>query len=207
MTTTKNDDIQPTDLIHWLYEDSLILQVCEDSYCGGGEEDLSIDCDLNRIVQEQVRDYQTTDALGRMIERELDNLATVIRQKLPEGRIGEASWQLQVPGSYDNLTIPYHPNTETLLHWALSQEGKLKPGNGWMPESRTRLVAPDIFRAAREAALEFKPGEHLIDEMDREMAYLSNQALEMLEEAREPSRPNPIPAGLQPKSTGNLRSL
>ena len=207
MTTTQNDDIQPTNLIHWLYEDSLILQVCEDSYCGGREEDLSIDCDLNRIVQEQVRDYQTTDTLGRMIERELDNLAIVIRQKLPEGRIREVSRKLQIPGSYDHLTIPYHPNTETLLHWALSQEGELKPGNGWMPESRTRLVAPDIFRAAREAALEFKPGERLLDEMDREMAYLSNQALEMLEEAREPSRPESIPAGLQHKSTGNLRSL
>ena len=207
MTTTQSEDIQTTNLIHWLYEDSLILQVCEDNYCGGGEEDLSIDCDLNRIVQEQVRDYQTTDTLGRMIERELDNLAIVIRQKLPEGRIREASWKLQVPGSYDHLTIPCHPNSETLLHWALSQEGELKPGNGWMPESRARFVAPDIFRAAREAALEFKPGEHLLDEMDQEMAYLSNQALEMLEEIREPSQLDIIPARHQPKSTGSLRYL
>ena len=193
MTTTQENDIQPTDLIHWLYEDTLILQVCEDNYCGDGKEVLSIECDLKQIVQEQVRDYQTTDNLGRMIEQELDNLATVIRQKLPEERIRDASWQLQAPGSYDPLTIPYHPTTETLLHRLLSQEGELKPGNGWMPESRARSVAPDIFRAAREAALEFKPGEHLLDEMDREMAYLSGQALEMLEEAREPSRPDSNP--------------
>ena len=193
MTNTQENDIQPTHLIHWLYEDSLILQACEDNYHGGGEEDLSIDCDLNRIVQEQVRDYQTTDNLGRMIERELDNLVTVIRQKLPQGRIREASWQLQAPGSYDPLTIPYHPTTETLLHRLLSQEGELKPGNGWMPESRARCVAPDIFRAAREAALKFKPGEHLLDEMDREMAYLSGQALEILKEAREPSGPDSSP--------------
>ena len=193
MTTTQEKDIQPNDLIHWLYEDALILEVCEDNHYGGGEEDLSINCDLNRIVQEQVRDYQTTDNLGRMIERELDNLTTIIRQKFPEERIREASWQLQAPGSYGPLTIPYHPTTETLLHWLLSQEGELKPGNGWMPESRARCVAPDIFQAAREAALEFKPGEHLLDETDREMAYLSGQALEMLNEAREPSGPDSSP--------------
>ena len=111
----------------------------------------------------------------------------------PEERIRETSWQLQAPGSYDPLTIPYHPTTETLLHRLLSQEGELKPGNGWMPESRARCAAPDIFRAAREAALEFKPGEHLLDEMDREMAYLSGQALEMLEETREPSQPDSNP--------------
>jgi hypothetical protein len=190
MTTAQEEDIQPTDLIHWLYEDSLILEVCEGNYYGGGEEDLSIDCDLNRIVQEQVRSYQTTDILGRMIERELDNLTTVIRQKLPKGRIREASRQLQAPGSYDPLTIPHHPTTEMLLHRLLNQEGELKPGNGWMPESRARCVAPDIFKATREAALEFKLGEHLLDEIDRETAYLSGQALKMLEEAREPSRPD-----------------
>ena len=27
MTTTQEDDIQPTHLIHWLYEDSLIFEV------------------------------------------------------------------------------------------------------------------------------------------------------------------------------------
>ena len=177
MTTTQEDDIQPTYLIHWLYEDSLILEVCEGNYYGGGEEDLSNDSNLNRIVQEQVRDYQTTDNLGRMIERELDNLTTVIRQKLPEERIRKASWQLQAPGSYDPFTIPYHPTTETQLHRLLNQEGELKPGNGWMPESRARSVAPDIFKATREAALEFKLGEHLLDEIDRETAYLSGQAL------------------------------
>ena len=123
MTNTQENDIQPTHLIHWLYEDSLILQACEDNYHGGGEEDLSIDCDLNRIVQEQVRDYQTTDNLGRMIERELDNLVTGIRQKLPQGRIREASWQLQAPGSYDPLTIPYHPTTETLLPGCSAKKG------------------------------------------------------------------------------------
>ena len=118
MTTTQENDIQPNDLIHWLYEDALILQVREDNHCGGGEEDLSIDCDLNRIVQEQVRDYQTTDNLGRMIERELDNLATVIRQKLPEERIKEASWQLQAPGSYDpphDLLSPNYRNAAALV--------------------------------------------------------------------------------------------
>ena len=182
MTTTQEKGIQPNDLIHWLYEDALILEVCEDNYYGDGEEDLSINSDLNRIVQEQVRDYQTTDNLGRMIERELDNLTTIIRQKLPEERIREASWQLQAPGSYDHLTIPHHPTTETLLHRLLSQEGELKPGNRWIPESRAICVAPDIFRATREAALKFKPGEHLLDEMDREMAYLSGQVLEMLKE-------------------------
>ena len=62
-----------------------------------------------------------------------------------------------------------------------------------MAESRARCVAPDIFQAAREAALEFKPGEHLLDEMDREMAYLSGQALERLKEAREPSGPDSSP--------------
>ena len=62
-----------------------------------------------------------------------------------------------------------------------------------MPESRARCVDPDIFQAAREAALKFKPGEHLLDEMDREMAYLSGQALEMLKEAREPSGPDSSP--------------
>ena len=139
--------------------------------------DLSNDCDLNRIVQEQVRSYQTTDTLGSMIERELDNLTTIICQKLPEERIREASWQLQAPGSYDPLTIPHHPTTETLLHRLLNQEGELKPGNGWMPESMVRSVAPDIFKATREAALEFKLGEHLLDEIDRETAYLSGQAL------------------------------
>ena len=97
---------------------------------GDGEVDLSNDSDLNRIVQEQVRDYQTTDNLGRMIERELDDLTTIICQKLPEERIREASWQLQAPGSYDPHTMPYHPTTETLLHRLLSQEGELKPGNG-----------------------------------------------------------------------------
>ena len=59
-----------------------------------------------------------------------------------------------------------------------------------MPESRARCVAPDIFKATREAALEFKSGEDLLDEMDRETAYLSGQALKMLEEAREPTRPD-----------------
>ena len=118
---------------------------------------------------------------------------TIIRQKLPKERIREASWQLQAPGSYDHLTIPHHPTTETLLHRLLSQEGELKPGKGWMPESRARCVAPDIFRGTREAALKFKPGEHLLDEMDREMAYLSGQALEMLEETREPSGPDSSP--------------
>ena len=190
MTTPQEDNMQPTRLIHWLYEDALILEVHQDNYCRNRHQDLPIDSDLNRIVQEQVRDYQTTDNLGRMIERELDNLATVVRQKLPEERIREESWQLQTPGSYNPLTIPYHPTTETLLHRLLSQEGELKPGNGWMPESRARCVAPDIFRATREAALKFKPGEHLLDEMDREMAYLSGQALEMLKESRELSQPN-----------------
>ena len=190
MTTTQEDDMQPTYLIHWLDEDSLILEVHQDNYCRDREVDLPIDSDLNRIVQEQVRSYQTTDNLGRMIERELDNLTTIICQKLPEERIREASWQLQAPGSYDPHTIPYHPTTETLLHRLLSQEGELKPGNGWMPESRARCVAPDIFKATREAALEFKLGEHLLDEIDRETAYLSGQALKMLEEAREPSRPD-----------------
>ncbi len=185
MTTTQEDDMQPTYLIQWLYESSLILEVHQDNYCRDREEDLSIDSDLNRIVQEQVRDYQTTDNLGRMIERELDNLTTVICQKLPEERIREASWQLQAPGSYDPFAIPYHPTTETLLHRLLSQEGELKPGNGWMPESRARYVAPDIFRATREVALEFEPGEHLLDEIDRELAYLSGQALEMLEDGQE----------------------
>ena len=185
MTTTQEDDMQPTYLIQWLYESSLILEVHQDNYCRDREEDLSIDSDLNRIVQEQVRDYQTTDNLGRMIERELDNLTTIICQKLPEERIREASWQLQAPGSYDPHTIPYHPTTETLLHRLLSQEGELKPGNGWMPESRARYVAPDIFRATREVALEFEPGEHLLDEIDRELAYLSGQALEMLEDGQE----------------------
>ena len=185
MTTTQEDDMQPTYLIQWLYESSLILEVHQDNYCRDREEDLSIDSDLNRIVQEQVRDYQTTDNLGRMIERELDNLTTVICQKLPEERIREASWQLQAPGSYDPFAIPYHPTTETLLHRLLSQEGELKPGNGWMPESRARYVAPDIFRATREVALEFKPGDHLLDEIDRELAYLSGQALEMLEDGQE----------------------
>ena len=185
MTTTQEDDMQPTYLIQWLYESSLILEVHQDNYCKDREEDLSIDSDLNRIVQEQVRDYQTTDNLGRMIERELDNLTTVICQKLPEERIREASWQLQAPGSYDPFAIPYHPTTETLLHRLLSQEGELKPGNGWMPESRARYVAPDIFRATREVALEFEPGEHLLDEIDRELAYLSGQALEMLEDGQE----------------------
>ena len=155
MTTAQEEDIQPTDLIHWLYEDSLILEVCEDDD-EDGEEGRPIDSDLNRIVQEQVRSYQTTDILGRMIERELDNLATAIRQKLPQGRIREASRQLQTPGSYDPLTIPHHPTTEMLLHRLLNQEGELKPGNGWMPESRARCVAPDIFKATREVALEFK---------------------------------------------------
>ena len=185
MTTTQEDDMQPTYLIQWLYESSLILEVHQDNYCRDREEDLSIDSDLNRIVQEQLRDYQTTDNLGRMIERELDNLTTVICQKLPEERIREASWQLQAPGSYDPFAIPYHPTTETLLHRLLSQEGELKPGNGWMPESRARYVAPDIFRATREVALEFEPGEHLLDEIDRELAYLSGQALEMLEDGQE----------------------
>ena len=185
MTTTQEDDMQPTYLIHWLYEDSLILEVHQENYCRDREQDLSNDSDLNRIVQEQVRDYQTTDNLGRMIERELDNLTTIICQKLPEERIREASWQLQAPGSYDPHTIPYHPTTETLLHRLLSQEGELKPGNGWMPESRARYVAPDIFRATREVALEFKPGDHLLDEIDRELAYLSGQALEMLEDGQE----------------------
>ena len=177
MTTTQEDDIQPTHLIHWLHEDSLILEVHQENQYGDGEVDLSNDCDLNRIVQEQVRSYQTTDTLGRMIERELDNLTTIICQKLPEERIREASWQLQAPGSYDPFTIPYHPTTETLLHRLLNQEGELKPGNGWMPESTARSVAPDIFKATREAALEFKLGEHLLDEIDRETAYLSRQAL------------------------------
>ena len=185
MTTTQEDDMQPTYLIHWLYEDSLILEVHQDNYCRDREQDLSIDSDLNRIVQEQVPDYQTTDNLGRMIEREFDNLTTIICQKLPEERIREASWQLQAPGSYDPFTIPYHPTTETLLHRLLSEEGELKPGNGWMPESRARYVAPDIFRATKEAALEFEPGDHLLDEMDRELAYLSGQALEMLEDGQE----------------------
>ena len=177
MTTTQEDDIQPTYLIHWLYEDSLILAVHQENQYGDEEVDLSNDCDLNRIVQEQVRSYQTTDTLGSMIERELDNLTTIICQKLPEERIREASWQLQAPGSYDPLAIPHHPTTETLLHRLLNQEGELKPGNGWMPESRIRSVAPDIFKTTREAALEFKLGEHLLDEIDRETAYLSGQAL------------------------------
>ena len=177
MTTTQEDDIQPTYLIHWLYEDSLIFEVHQENQYGDEEVDLSNDCDLNRIVQEQVRSYQTTDTLGSMIERELDNLTTIICQKLPEERIREASWQLQAPGSYDPFAIPYHPTTETLLHRLLSQEGELKPGNGWMPESRARCVAPDIFKATREAALEFKLGEHLLDEIDRETAYLSGQTL------------------------------
>ena len=190
MTTAQEENIQPTDLIHWLYEDSLILEACDENHYEGGEEDLSINCDLNRIVQEQVRSYQTTDILGRMIERELDNLATIIHQKLPQERIREASRQLQAPGSYDPLTIPHHPTTETLLHRLLSEEGELKPGNGWMPESRARYITPDIFKATREATLEFKPGEDLLDEMDRETAYLSGQALKILEEARDPSRPD-----------------
>ena len=185
MTTTQEDDMQPTYLIHWLDEDSLILEVHQDNYCRDRGVDLPIDSDLNRIVQEQVRDYQTTDNLGRMIERELDDLTTIICQKLPEERIREASWQLQAPGSYDTFTIPYHPTTETLLHRLLSQEGELKHGNGWIPESRARYVAPDIFRATKEVALEFKPGDHLLDEIDRELAYLSDQALEMLEDGQE----------------------
>ena len=185
MTTTQEDDMQPTHLIHWLDEDSLILEVHQDNYCRNRQQDLPIDSDLNRIVQEQVRDYQTTDNLGRMIERELDDLTTIICQKLPEERIREASWQLQAPGSYDPHTMPYHPTTETLLHRLLSQEGELKPGNGWIPESRARYIAPDIFRATKEVALEFKPGDHLLDEIDRELAYLSGQALEMLEDGQE----------------------
>ena len=185
MTTPQEDDIQPTHLIDWLYEDALILEVHQDNYCRNRQQDLPIDSDLNRIVQEQVRDYQTPDNLGRMIERELDNLTTIICQKLPEERIREASWQLQAPGSYNPHTIPYHPTTETLLHRLLSQEGELKPGNGWIPESRARYVAPDIFRATREVALEFKPGDYLLEEIDRELAYLSEKALEMLEDAQE----------------------
>ena len=142
MTTTQEDDIQPTYLIHWLYEDSLIFEVHQENQYGDEEVDLSNDCDLNRIVQEQVRSYQTTDTLGSMIERELDNLTTIICQKLPEERIREASWQLQAPGSYDPLAIPHHPTTETLLHRLLNQEGELKPGNGWIPESRARSSCP-----------------------------------------------------------------
>ena len=185
MTTPQEDDMQPTHLIHWLDEDSLILEVHQDNYCRDRKQDLPINSDLNRIVQEQVRDYQTTDNLGRMIERELDDLTTIICQKLPEERIREASWQLQAPGSYDPHTMPYHPTTETLLHRLLSQEGELKHGNGWIPESRARYVAPDIFRATKEVALEFKPGDHLLDEIDRELAYLSGQALEILEDGQE----------------------
>ena len=185
MTTPQEDDMQPTHLIHWLYEDSLIEEVHKENQYGSGEVDLSNDSDLNRIVQEQVREYQTTDNLGRMIERELDDLTTIICQKLPEERIREASWQLQAPGSYEPHTMPYHPTTETLLHLLLSQEGELKPGNMWIPESRARYVAPDIFQATREVALEFEPGEHLLDEIDRELAYLSNQALDMLEDGEE----------------------
>ena len=157
MTTPQEDNMQPTHLIHWLDEDSLILEVHQQNQYGDGEVDLSNDSDLNRIVQEQVRDYQTTDNLGRIIERELDDLTTIICQKLPEERIREASWQLQAPSSYDPFTIPYHPTTETLLHLLLSQEGELKPGNGWIPESRARYVAPDIFRATREVARNMNP--------------------------------------------------
>ena len=185
MTTAQEDDMQPTHLIHWLYEDSLIEEVHKENQYGSGEVDLSNESDLNRIVQEQVSEYQTTDNLGRMIERELDDLTTIICQKLPEERIREASWQLQAPGSYDPHTMPYNPTTETLLHLLLNQEGELKHGNGWIPESRARYVAPDIFRATREVALEFEPGEHLLDEIDRELAYLSNQALDMLEDGEE----------------------
>ena len=94
MTTPQEDDMQPTHLIHWLDEDSMILEVHQDNYCRDRQQDLSIDSDLNRIVQEQVPDYQTTDNLGRMIELELDDLTTIICQKLPEERIREASWQL-----------------------------------------------------------------------------------------------------------------
>ena len=185
MTTPQEDNMQPTRLIHWLYEDALILEVHQDNYCRNRHQDLPIDSDLNRFVQDQVRDYQTPDNLGRMIERELDNLTTIICQKLPEERIREASWQLQAPGSYNPHPIPYHPTTETLLHRLLSQEGELKPGNGWIPESRARYVAPDIFRATREVALEFKPGDYLLEEIDRELTYLSEKALERLEDAQE----------------------
>ena len=114
MTTPQEDNMQPTHLIHWLYEDALILEVHQDNYCRNRHQDLPIDSDLNRFVQEQVRDYQTPDNLGRMIERELDNLTTIICQKLPEERIREVSSQLQAPGSYNPHPIPYHPTTETL---------------------------------------------------------------------------------------------
>ena len=182
MTTPQDDDMQPTHLIHWLDEDALILEVHQDNYGRNRHQDLPIDSDLNRFVQEQVRNYQTSDNLGRMIERELDNLTTIICQKLPEERIREASSQLQAPGSYNPHPIPYHPTTETLLHRLLSQEGELKPGNGWIPESEARYLAPDIFRATREVALEFKPGDYLLEEIDRELTYLSEKALERLED-------------------------
>ena len=57
MTTPQEDNMQPTHLIHWLDEDSLILEVHQQNQYGDGEVDLSNDSDLNRIVQEQVRDY------------------------------------------------------------------------------------------------------------------------------------------------------
>ena len=110
MTTTQEDDMQPTHLIHWLDEDSLILEVHQDNYCRDREQDLPIDSDLNRIVQEQVRDYQTTDNLGRMIERELDNLTTII-PKAPrrenQGGILAAAGPGLIRPPYDALSPDY----------------------------------------------------------------------------------------------------
>ena len=137
MTTAQEEDIQPIDLIHWLYEDSLILEVCEDNYYGGGEEDLSIDCDLK----------QNSPRAGAQLPNHRypwTHDRTGIGQPghghppkaPPKGEIREASRQLQAPGSYDPLTIPHHPTTEMLLRRLLNQEGELKPGNWWMPESR-----------------------------------------------------------------------
>ena len=193
MTTTPDTQNQPVELIEWLYEDALIIQACEDHRDQNEDvdEDLSMDHDLQRIVREQVRTYRTPDNLAETIERELDLLTKTVGEKLPEGRIQEAARKLQTPGDHDSTTVPHHPTTETVLHWLLSQHAAPLEGNRWAPEHTAREIAPDVFQTVREVTRKFEPGQHLLDEMDRELAYLSNQALEMLEEIRKPSQPEP----------------
>ena len=188
------DETRPVQLISWLSEDGLMHEIVEDqdswSWPDGipcWDENLSEDPEMDRIVNEMVRDYQTPSGLAREIERELDALTMAISRKLPTGRLQEAARELQEPGEYEPWVIPHEPTSETLLHQLLSQEGELLPGNQWVSEDEIRQIAPDLFWAAREAAEAFSPGDHVLDEISREMGYLVCQAMDALIEARNPS--------------------
>ena len=181
MTRVQETATRPMTILHWLYEEALIIEAS-----GIQEEDLSRDQDMTRIARQLVREYRTSDRLAREIERDLDSLVTTISARLPAGRVRQASRELREQDKRDEPHIPHHPTTETLLHLLLRQEGGRQDGQGWITESRARYLTPDMTLAVRAAAREYTPSEHLVEMVDRELESLAHQALDLLEKARTP---------------------